>query len=217
MTIKYIIAVIFLFAINMLHAQVPVIKEPRHKPVLVNDYVRLLDVHIKPGDTTLYHIHAAPSVIVFISKSKIGSQKMGEAPVAPNEVTPAQTSFVDYGTNPITHRVFNTGNNVFHVMDIELVKKIPSQDSCNALTATNLQTQLNEKLIRTYKLSLTAGQSFIINKSSCAHLLVCIDGSVTVSNKTITTGEYRFFQPGSDIPLINNKTTSATCVLLELK
>ena len=45
-------------------------------------------------------------------------------------------------------------------MDIELVKKEPSQDSCSALTATNLQTQLNEKLVRTYKLNLAAGQSF---------------------------------------------------------
>ena len=57
-------------------AQVPVREEPHHKPVLENDYVRLLDVHIKPGDTTLYHIHAAPSVIVHITKSTIGIQVM---------------------------------------------------------------------------------------------------------------------------------------------
>ena len=104
-------------------AQVPVIKEPHHKPVLVNDYVRLLDVHINPGDTTLYHIHAAPSVIVMISNSTIGMQKSGEAPLAPGNVIAGSTSFIDYGTNPVTHSVFNAGKNVFHVMDIELAKE----------------------------------------------------------------------------------------------
>ena len=48
-------------------AQVPVREEPHHKPVLENNYVRLLDVHLNAGDTTQYHIHATPSVIVFIS------------------------------------------------------------------------------------------------------------------------------------------------------
>src|ERR1700759_3188819 len=117
---KYLLAVMCIVAYNELHAQVPVIKEPHHKPVLVNNYVRLLDVHINPGDTTLYHIHAAPSVIVMISNSIIGIQKLGESPLAPGNVTAGTTSFVDYRKNPVTHRVYNSGNNIFHVMDIEL-------------------------------------------------------------------------------------------------
>ena len=51
---------IFLFA-KSVFAQVPVRNEPHHKVVLENDYVRLIEVHIKPHDTTLTHIHAAPS------------------------------------------------------------------------------------------------------------------------------------------------------------
>ena len=112
---------------------------------MVNDYVRLLDVHLNAGDTTQYHIHAAPSVIVMISNSTIGMQKFGEAPSAPSNVTAGATSFVDYDTNPITHRVYNSGNNVFHVMDIELAKKNPSADSCNAFQENNVETTINEK------------------------------------------------------------------------
>ncbi len=59
---------------------VPVIKEPHHKPALVNEYVRLLDVHLNPRDTTLYHVHQTASVIVPISKTTTGIQKWGEAP-----------------------------------------------------------------------------------------------------------------------------------------
>ena len=42
---KNIKQLVCLFTMHMIvyitHAQVPVIKEPRHKPVLVNDYVRI--------------------------------------------------------------------------------------------------------------------------------------------------------------------------------
>ncbi|MEP6683943.1 MAG: hypothetical protein ABJA35_11815 [Parafilimonas sp.] len=205
---------LFFIFCNHIKAQVPVIKEPHHKPVLVNDYVRLLDVHINAGDTTMYHIHAAPSVIVFISKSTIGSQKMGETPSAPNKVLPAQTSFVDYGANPITHRVFNAGENIFHVMDIELVKKNPSADSCSALT--NAETTINEKLVRVYKFDVSQ-QPFIVNKNSCAHLLVCISGEITISAKKLKTGDYVFFNPNTEISLNNNQKENSTCVMLELK
>jgi hypothetical protein len=207
---------IFFIVCNDVHAQVPVIKEPHHKPVLINDYIRLLDVHLNAGDTTQYHIHAAPSVIVMISNSTIGMQTFGETPSAPGNVTAGATSFVDYEKNPVTHRVFNSGNNVFHVMDIELVKKESSPDSCNALQESNVETTINNNLVRVYKFNLS-DNPLHINKSSCAHLLVCISGEVSTSNKTITAGEYVFFNPDTDITLRNKNTDISTCVVLELK
>src|SRR5271156_4085107 len=91
---------------NVVFAQVPVREEPRHKVVLENDYVRLIEVHILPHDTTLTHIHAAPSVIVFLSKSTIGTQVVGGEPSI-GAVQPGQTSYAAYDEKPITHRVWN--------------------------------------------------------------------------------------------------------------
>ncbi|HEX3080985.1 MAG TPA: hypothetical protein VHQ04_11000, partial [Puia sp.] len=45
-------------------SQVPVSQEPLHHKVLENNHLRLLDVHIPPGDTSMFHIHATPSVFV---------------------------------------------------------------------------------------------------------------------------------------------------------
>src|SRR5579863_5678145 len=95
----------FLISIKV-SAQVPVRNEPHHKVVLENDYVRLIEVHIKPHDTTLTHIHAAPSVIVFLSKSTIGTQVVGGEPSVAN-VMPAQTSYAPYDEKPVTHKVWN--------------------------------------------------------------------------------------------------------------
>jgi len=215
---KHIFSLLFVFLFcDYVSAQVPVIKEPHHKPVLVNDYIRLLDVHLNAGDTTQYHVHAAPSVIVMISKSIIGIQKMGEAPAMPGEVLPAQTSFIDYGKNPVTHRVFNSGDNVFHVMDIELVKNSPSADSCLPLQESNAETTINERLVRGYKLNINQNQSINRGKSSCAHILICISGEVSASNKNLTSGEYIFFNPNTNISVNNNRSDAAICVLLELK
>ena len=216
--IKYVVLILLFFVLcNEIKAQVPVIKEPHHKPVLVNDYVRLLDVHINSNDTTQYHIHATPSVIVILSNSIIGSQKLGESPSTSNEVSAGQTSFVDYGANPITHRVFNAGSTIFHVMDIELAKQNPSSDSCAAIEQNNVETTINEKLVSVYKFNVSAHQSFNIKKTNCAHLLVCITGKINTSNKSITTGEYVFFNPNTNIIINNKQIKNATCVLLELK
>jgi len=212
---QLICLVVMCMIIHKAHAQVPVREEPHHKPVLENDYIRLLDIHINAGDTTFYHVHATPSVIVFISKSTIGSQKLGEAPSAANEVEPAQTSFVDYGTNPITHRVFNAGKNVFHVMDIELVNKEPTTDSCDTLK--NVTTTTNEKLVRVDKLELNDQQPFIINKCSYAHLLVCIAGGISALAKSLKEGDFIFFNPNTSISFSNNQHEKSTCILLELK
>lgn len=199
------------------HAQLPVIKEPHHKPVLVNDYVRLLDVNINAGDTTWYHVHAAPSVIVFLSDSKIGAQVKGETPAQPGEVLPGQARYIDYGANPVTHRVYNSGTNVFHVMDIELVKTQPSADSCAAIQQNNFETTINEKLVRVYKFDVNNQSPVKLQKTSCAHLLVCISGNIKSEDKDLKSGEYEFFVPNKAIELTNQQNASSTCVLLELK
>ena len=49
--------------------QLPVEKEPDHRVVLDNNYLRLLEGKAKPGDTTLSHRHAVESLVIFLSYS----------------------------------------------------------------------------------------------------------------------------------------------------
>jgi len=214
---KYFSLLLLLIAFNSVVAQVPVREEPHHKLVLQNDYVRLLDVYIKPGDTTLYHIHVAPSVMVHITKSTIGIQVMGRQVATPALVSPGETKFAAYDKNPVAHRVYNAGKNIFHVMDIELVKKEPSNEPCNALTNANVETNLDEKLVRVYKFDLNNRQKINIPAGSCAHLLICTNGEANTNGKEITTGEYIFFAPRTKVSFDNKQEATATCVVLELK
>jgi redox-sensitive bicupin YhaK (pirin superfamily) len=85
------------------------------------------------------------------------------------------------------------------------------------LQQSNVETTINEKLVRTYKFSLNEHQSLNIPESSCAHLLVCISGEVKTSNKKLATGQYAFFNTNTKVAITNNQTNTANCVLLELK
>ena len=113
----------------------------------------------------------------------------------PAQVLPGETKFAAYDKNPVTHRVYNAGKNVFHVMDIELVKKEPSNDSCAALTKANVETTIDEKLVRVYKFDLSNLQTINFPAGSCAHLLICTNGAANTNGKKIATGEYIFFAP----------------------
>ncbi len=217
LNIKYSSLLLLLLAGNIISAQVPVREEPHHKPVLENGYVRLLDVHIKPGDTTLYHVHAAPSVIVEITTSTIGMQVMGKPVAPPTPFSSGETKFAAYDKSPVTHRVYNAGKQIFHVMDIELVKKEPSNESCAALTKTNIETTIDEKLVRVYRFDLSNRQQINFPAGSCAHLLICTNGTANTTGKKITTGEYIFFAPHKEVSVNNKQAATSTCVVLELK
>lgn len=207
---------LILSAFNQLFAQVPVRNEPRHKVVLENDYVRLLDVHIQPHDTTLVHIHAAPSVIVFLTRSSIATQILGASPVDA-EVQPAQTGYAAYDEKPVTHRVYNRGDSTFHVMDIELVKKTSAPDSCAILSAPGAKLAQQQKLVRVYNIEIDKYKKLQIPKSSCAHLIIAITGKIGLSGgkKSIGPGDFLFYEPQEAIEILGQE--HAQCVLLELK
>jgi hypothetical protein len=214
---KYSTLLLFLMVCSSLYAQVRVRQEPHHKTVLQNDYVRLLDVHIRAGDTTLYHIHSAPSIMVHITKSIIGVQIKGHTIMPPSEVLEGKTSFAAYDKTPIIHRVYNAGKNIFHVMDIELVKKQPSVNPCAASQIPGAVITIDEKLARVYKFDLADQQLINLPAGRCAHLVICITGEITINGKTISAGKYLFFNSDSKASVTNKQNDNATCVVLELK
>src|SRR5215208_248029 len=107
------------FALS-LSAQVPVREEPRHKPVLQNKYIRLLDVWMKPGDTSLYHIHSIPSLFLQLSNTIIGSQIMGQEWVKEKFET-GKSWFRSFYQDTLIHRVANLSTTPLHVTDIEIL------------------------------------------------------------------------------------------------
>src|SRR6516225_5104296 len=82
---------------------VPVSKEPHHRFKFENEFVRVYDVLVEPGDATLYHTHSSDYVLVNLTNTKLKAQTLG-SPSMDLPVTVGQTVFT---RAPITHRVVN--------------------------------------------------------------------------------------------------------------
>jgi hypothetical protein len=107
---------------------VPVFEEPRHHLVVDTATLRILDIQIPPGDTTLFHSHSSPMLYVPIASSRTRSQDLGgewsgggaapaavpAAPARPGRVF-APANYVEKGQ---THRVNNFGASLFRLIGI---------------------------------------------------------------------------------------------------
>jgi quercetin dioxygenase-like cupin family protein len=96
---------------------VPVEQESHHHVVLENQYVRVLDVSIPPGETTLLHTHSHDNLAVRLNGGSVETQEMGKGWQSAT-LTPGTIIF----RNALTHRVKNVGNQVYHVVDLEILQ-----------------------------------------------------------------------------------------------
>jgi hypothetical protein len=198
----------FLFAAVIASAQVQVSQEPRHHKVLDNEWVRVLDVHIRPHDTTMMHKHSTPSVFLVLSNTKTGSQVL---------VEPGKTSFADgniwfesFKDTPRIHRVWNEDNIEFHVMDIEL----PHAPEGNFFV---MDPPFGKRLfdtenVRVYRVSLPHGQHQVFPRSAKPVLVVNLSGpgaDGTVNKQAATgKGDYFFLPASSGLVIVNNSATA---------
>jgi hypothetical protein len=218
------LATIFLLlSTGNLVAQVPVVQEPHHRVIFQNDYVRLIDVWIKPGDTTLYHIHQQPSAVVYLSKTFTGSQPLGGV-ASSGQNYPGNTFYAPYDIKPITHRVWNQDTVVFHVLDIELLH--PARlDSCPPQASPAIELAWDQKLAACYRIHLAVGKSLEIPASGCAGLLILISGltytslgeQASAKSKLIKPGDFNFYGTHRATQITNEGSNDAVLVLLVLK
>ena len=99
---------------------VPVEQEPHHRVVFENQYVRVLDVVVGPGETTLFHRHSIDNVPIILTDADNRTQFAGKDWTA----TPAKAKSVGFiaGTaKPYVHRINNQGSTAYHVIDVEIL------------------------------------------------------------------------------------------------
>jgi hypothetical protein len=200
-----------LLSCQFLAAQVPVSQEPHHKVIFENSYARILEGHIHVNDTTPFHIHAANSVVIFLSHSTFGIQTAGEKP-AITSVNPGDIKYAAYGDKPVTHIVWNQTPPVFHFLVVELSKH-PHPDSCPSISQPGLSLQWRQKSVTAYYLDIPDNQPYQLPPTGCARFLIDITGTATTGSRTLQPDNFAFFQPQSRIEVRGK----AHCILLEIK
>ena len=204
---QFIIFFFILFG-TICNAQLPVRMEPRHHKVFENDYVRVLDVHIVPGDTSLFHIHETPSVFIVLTNARTGSEIINNNVTSKSVLNPSMLWFDGFYSGPRIHRVWNEDTIEYHVMDVELLRK-EHQEIVPPIMDKSIKIVFNEKPVRAYNCGLAKGSILKLRKKTYPLLIVGLsgDGEVLVGDKSFTNkGNFSFIPARATVTIANMGT-----------
>lgn len=192
--------------------------EPRHHDVLDNGWVRILDVHLPPGDTSLFHKHTTPSIFLVLGNTRTGAQTI----IEPRHRTFSTEGlwYEDFTDTPRIHRVWNEDKIPFHTIDIELPHK-PTGKAGAIIRDPAFTLLFDEKPVRGYRLNLAAGRRFWINSRQTPVVVVSLSGpavKASVNGKKFREkGDYIFLPAGKDIQFVNKDAAEIQFAVFELK
>lgn len=208
-----------LFSSSTLAAQVQVSKEPRHKNALENKYLRLLDVNISPGDTTLFHIHSTPSVFLHFTNTMAGTQIKGQEWKKGQNIA-GSASYRSFLNDTLVHRVSNCDTGAFHVTDIELLSPYTPARKLQPLPFILLFE--NEKVIA-YRLTTEVSNKQIIKNRGPMIAELVTGSDVILRNKkgkeisSLKAGKYVYIKPGNAFYFSATGNAAINMVLFEIK
>ena len=200
-------------------AQVQVKKEPRHKNVLENKYLRLLDVWMQPGDTSMFHIHSTPSLFLHFTNTAVCVQIKGKAWIK-NKNTAGKASYTSFLNDTLIHRVSNCDTVPFHVTDIEILSSYKPATPLKPLPFTVLFE--NEKAFAYRFSSSLFNKQLISGRGPMVAELVAGDEVIyndTMKKKSIKikTGKFLYIKPGSSFYFSAKGDEEINMVLFEIK
>ncbi len=199
-------------------AQVQVSQEPMHHNVFENAWVRILDVHIAPGDTSLIHKHSTPSVFLVLSKTRTGSQVITE----PHDINlhDGNIWFEGFYDQPRIHRVWNSDTTDFHVIDMELVNKTP-KPIAQPLNIKSFSLLFDEKAVRGYRFTLPANAALQLPQRKAPMVVIGLtdtEANVVANQKTFSKkGDFIFLEPGTSAHFVNSGKSGHSFAVFELK
>jgi hypothetical protein len=175
---------------------VPVDKEPRHRLALQNEYVRVFDTRIAPGDTTLYHEHHRDSVYVLIAGCKsLADEELGK-PLRRVSGTPGEVVFGEHSKKTRMHRFSNLSAEEHEVLDIELIDDSARATPSLGTLPANHRPILENARVRVSRIVLKSSDSFERDVNSRSVLVVLaatrlstVDDSGAVQYSDVVAGE----------------------------
>ena len=204
---------------------VPIEKEPRHPLKFENQYVRVFDVFIPTGKTTLFHIHKHDGVGVRITDARIKDE--------PEEGAAEEISFKSgevgfaYRPSPLIHRVSNAGSTDFRNIFVEILPQA-SRASTNEIqpaVVAGYKLVLENDRVRVLRRALAPGESAEMRTHALRALSVAVSkGKLVVEApgqkpKTVKVkpGDTEWREVGTKYSLKNVGSAPFEIVDIELK
>lgn len=129
--------------------------EPRHRHRFENEYARVYDVLVPPGDTTLHHRHTEDTLYVAVESASILDQAMGEDQWNAADVEAGLCICRHHRRRPLIHRVANAGDRDMRMIGVE-VKSSPAETKPDFLSGPGWTLKWDKERLRAYSLALEA-------------------------------------------------------------
>ena len=211
-------------AVGIAQVAVPIEKEPMHRLKFENEFVRLFDVLVPVGMTTLFHTHLFDGMSVRVSNAQITDES------AAGEKKPFDIKYgmVTFGarTEPETHRVINSGKTDFRNIFIEILsgKNAPTFGPYPILSDGHTILIDNDR-VRVNRLVLKPGESSKLHKHNMHGLgIILYDSKIEMiaadgTKRTLEpkAGDYAWQNAGTTHIIKNTGTTVFEAIDIELK
>jgi hypothetical protein len=132
--------------------------EPRHHRRFEDEFVRVYDVLIPPGDTTLYHRHTRDTMYVAVNEATVRDQTWGDDEARTGTALAGSAMCRPHLSRPLTHQVHNAGTAEMRLIGAE-IKASPPVTSARPLDAPGHTLTLERDALRLYELALEPGQT----------------------------------------------------------
>ena len=170
---------------------VPVDKEPRHHMKFENKYVRVFDVVVPPGDTTLFHTHSNDYTFVSIGDADLKAEVLG----SPEGDLKVKNGECRFSKATITHRVKNIATTPFRNITIEILSTPGTAPKQSELLPLHTLVLENEK-IRVERLIIDPGKTAPVHTHTQPGLAVAVSAGKLVFESAGQQPQTVDFKPG---------------------
>lgn len=172
---------------------VPVGSEPRHHMKFENQYVRVFDVVVPPGDATLFHTHANDYAFVSIGDANLKAEVLGGQP---GDLV-LKDGEVRFTKGVITHRVTNVSDAPFRNITIEILSSPGGKGGAGNVPVPPGHTLVLENdRLRVERIVLEPGQSTTMHEHTLSGLSVAVSSGKIVIESPGQKAETVEFKPG---------------------
>lgn len=173
---------------------VPVSEEPHHKRVMYTAHLRMFEILVPPGTTTLDHAHDRDVAVVALGATTIRTRLAGQDWEAPRSYVPGGINLVAYTGTSAAHAMENVGKTPYRVFAVENMRETGwTMPRIIEAAATELLQQSRAFAVYEVRLSTSTPQTNHVHQQPT--VVILLSGSVGVQGGG-GESEFRVEAPG---------------------
>lgn len=177
--VLYRVALVLVAGLTVVSAQVPLEKEPHHKVLLDTLQLRIIEVTVPPGVTTLDHRHEYDIATVALGSASTRTKRPGEEWGAPRIRPLASPDLVEYTGKPAVHQVENIDKTPYRLIAVENYRTgtWPARPPIAAAPATTLAKETRSFAV--YDVKLDAANPGTEHAHDLPTVAILVSGEIT--------------------------------------